>query len=374
MNSLSRVEINTSAIRNNIRQFRKILPRNCKIAAVIKGNAYGHGMIPLAAFLQKNKLAEYVAVANDLEALRLRAGKIKLPVIVLSYWDEKNLPALVENKIELGVYGAEQIKTLTDFVETRYIASLPATVKIHLKIDTGMHRLGFAPEEIERVVAAIQATPQLTIQGIFSHFAVADEDAIFTKKQLRQFNDVVAKVTKRGKLPLLHIANSAGSLFMQNQDCNLVRIGIALYGLEPAAKNSQFNLKPALSWKTRVIQLKDVKAGEKISYGLTYEFIKDTRVAVLPIGYADGYDRKLSNCGEVIIRGKRCPVRGRVCMNLTMVDVTKIKDVKPGDEVVLIGQQRREMITADELAEKIGTINYEVITRINPLLQRINIK
>jgi len=299
----------------------------------------------------------------------LRAGKIKLPVIVLSYWDEKNLPALVENKIELGVYGAEQIKTLTDFVETRYIASLPATVKIHLKIDTGMHRLGFAPEEIERVVAAIQATPQLTIQGIFSHFAVADEDAIFTKKQLRQFNDVVAKVTKRGKLPLLHIANSAGSLFMQNQDCNLVRIGIALYGLEPAAKNSQFNLKPALSWKTRVIQLKDVKAGEKISYGLTYEFIKDTRVAVLPIGYADGYDRKLSNCGEVIIRGKRCPVRGRVCMNLTMVEVAS--SVKEGDEVVLIGRQESEEITINELAEKIGTINYEVVTRINPEIERI---
>lgn len=232
-----------------------------------------------------------------------------------------------------------------------------------------MHRLGFAPEEIERVVAAIQATPQLTIQGIFSHFAVADEDAIFTKKQLRQFNDVVAKVTKRGKLPLLHIANSAGSLFMQNQDCNLVRIGIALYGLEPAAKNSQFNLKPALSWKTRVIQLKDVKAGEKISYGLTYEFIKDTRVAVLPIGYADGYDRKLSNCGEVIIRGKRCPVRGRVCMNLTMVEVAS--SVKEGDEVVLIGRQESEEITINELAEKIGTINYEVVTRINPEIERI---
>ena len=149
MNSLSLVEINTSAIRNNIRQFRKILPRNCKIAAVIKGNAYGHGMIPLAAFLQKNKLAEYVAVANDLEALRLRAGKIKLPVIVLSYWDEKNLPALVENKIELGVYGAEQIKTLTDFVETRYIASL--RMGYGIRTDHHVPRMGYGIRTVRHV-------------------------------------------------------------------------------------------------------------------------------------------------------------------------------------------------------------------------------
>jgi alanine racemase len=367
MNSLSWVEVNTAAIRHNILQVRSILPKNCKIAAVIKSNAYGHGIIPLAAFLQKNKLAEYLAVANDLEALCLRTTKIRLPIIVLSYWDEKNLPALLKNKIELAVYSMSQIKTLTDYVETRHC--LVSTLKIHLKIDTGMHRLGFCPAEIEWVMDMVRSVPQLEIQGIFSHFAAADEDGAFTKKQLRKFNEVVAKVAERGKLPLLHIANSAGMLFMKGQNFNLARAGIALYGLQPSAQKPQFHLKPALTWKTKVIQVKNIRRGEKISYSLTYEFKRDAHVAVLPVGYADGYDRKLSNCGEVLIRGKRYPVRGRVCMNLTMVEVDD--NVKEGDEVVLIGKQKDEEVTADELAQTIGTINYEVVTRISSEIERI---
>ncbi|PIR93130.1 alanine racemase [Candidatus Falkowbacteria bacterium CG10_big_fil_rev_8_21_14_0_10_43_10] len=366
MNSLSWVEINTQAIKYNIGQFRKLLPKNYKIAGVIKSNAYGHGMIPMAEFLYKEKLVEYLAVANDLEALELRARGVKLPIIVLSYWDEKNFPELINNNIEIAVYNLEQIKSL------RRDAPV-GRLKIHLKIDTGMNRLGVKPEEVDDFINKIKNTPYIKLQGLFSHFPVADEDIKFTGRQFLQFKDIVAKIKRRTAVPFVHIANSAGAFFM-DETCNLLRLGIAMYGLQPAfakpsAQNPQFKLQPALSWKTKVIQVKNIKAGERLSYGLTYKFKKDAKIAVLPIGYGDGYDRGLSNCGEVLIRGKRCPVRGRVCMNLTMVEVNE--SVREGDEAVLIGRQGSEEITADELAGKIGTINYEIVTRINSELEKI---
>jgi len=366
MNSLSRVEINTLAIKNNIQQFRKILPKNYKIAGVVKSNAYGHGMIPLAGFLERNSLVEYFAVANDLEALALRKNNIKLPIIVLSYWNEKNLQNLVSQNIELGIYSHEQIKMLT---------GLKAKVKVHVKIDTGMNRLGIKPEEVEKYITEIKKNVNIKLQGIFSHFPIADENEEFTKKQFLQFKEIVAKISRKIDISLIHTANSAGALFM-DETCNLLRLGIAMYGLQPSIKNPQFNIQPVLTWKTKVIQIKNVPAGERLSYGLTYQFSRDAKIAILPVGYADGYDRKLSNCGEVLIRGKRCPVRGRVCMNLIMVEVGN--DVKINDEVVLIGKQAclsdmqgNEEITADDLAEKIGTINYEVVARISPEIERV---
>ncbi|PIT94167.1 alanine racemase [Candidatus Falkowbacteria bacterium CG10_big_fil_rev_8_21_14_0_10_43_11] len=366
MNSLSWVEINTRAIAHNIKEIRGILPHGYKVAAVIKSNAYGHGMIPMARFLEKEKLADYLAVVNDEEALSLRAAKIKLPILVLSYWAEKNLPELIKNNIELAVYSIRQIKAIAACAETKHC--LVSALKIHLKFDTGMRRLGFAPEEVERVIAIIQRVPQIKIQGIFSHFADA-ENEIFTKHQIEKFRKIVGKVNKRVKIPITHVAASAGSLFMRDGNFNMARIGIAMYGLGSLVKSGKLNLKPALSWKTKVAQVKKIKPGEKIGYGLTYQFKKAAKVAVLPIGYADGYDRRLSNCGEVIIKGKRCPVRGRACMNLMMAEVDK--SAREGDEVILIGRQGRQAITADELAQKIGTINYEIIARINPEIKRI---
>ena len=369
MNSLSWVEINTRAIKRNIEQFRKILPPEYKMAAVIKSNAYGHGIISVAQFLNKEKLVEYLAVANDQEALMLRVYKIKLPLLVLSYWDEENLPALIKNNIELGIYSAKQIEAIANYVKTRHRPISP--LKIHLKIDTGMHRLGFEPAEVENIVEKIKVMPYLKIQGIFSHFAAADNNSNFTKKQLLQFQDIVAKIKRQIDIPLVHIANSAGAFF-PNKIGNMLRLGIAMYGLSPAETLAhKLPLKSALSWKTRIIQIKQVAKSERISYGLTYQFKKPAKIAILPVGYADGYDRKLSNCGEVIIRGKRCPVRGRVCMNLTAVEVTHVPKAQEGDEAILIGKQGQEEITTDELARKIGTINYEVVTRINSEIKRI---
>ncbi len=365
MNSLSWVEVKLSAVKKNIAEFRKILPPNYKIAAVIKSNAYGHGIIPLAEFLEKEKIVEYLAVANDLEALELRKQKIRLPIIVLSYWDKKNLPELINNDIELGIYTMKQIKAISTLEALHRDVSKP--VKIHLKIDIGMNRLGIKPAEVDDFINKIKNSPNIKLQGIFSHFPVADENDSYTKNQFLQFKDIVANIKRQINLPFAHIANSAGALAM-DEACNLLRLGIGMYGLQPSAKNPQFNLKPALHWKTKVIQVKRVKAGERLSYGLTYKFEQDAAIAVLPVGYADGYDRGLSNAGEVLIKGKRCPLRGRVCMNLTMVEVDN--NVKAGDEVVLIGRQGREEITADELAEKVNTINYEIVARINPEIKQ----
>ena len=359
MNSLSFTAIDTAAIQYNIDQFRRMLSADYRIAAVIKSNAYGHGMIPLARFLQTHKMVEYLAVANDLEALRLRQQDIHLPIIVLSYWDEKNLPALIHHDIALSIYSMRQLAAIRHNGDT---------CNVHLKVDTGMRRLGIAPDEVAGYLQNIKDNKNVVLQGIFSHFAIADEDEAVTKQQLSQFAEVVSKVKQHIDVPLVHIANSAG-VVVADSNCNMIRLGIAMYGLEPSSAHPRFQLRPALTWQTRVIQVKNVRVGERLSYGLTYEFTQDAKIAVLAIGYGDGYDRKLSNCGEVLIRGKRFPVRGRVCMNVTVVEVDE--SVQEGDAVILIGGQGNEKITADELAAKAGTINYEVVTRINPEIQRV---
>jgi len=361
MNSFSRVTINTANIRYNILQFRDQLSAQTKIAAVIKSNAYGHGMVPMADFLEKNKLVDYLAVANDMEALTLRRQKIKLPLIVLSYWDENNLSQLATGNIELAVYDLKQLRIISAFAAK----NANIFVKIHIKIDTGMHRLGLEPVDIFNFLDLIAKHENILLQGLFSHLAVADERNKFTDIQIKEFYDIVAKIGKSVKLPLLHVANSAGSLHVPGGIPYMVRLGIAMYGLRPAADFKILKLKPVLSWTTKVLQVKKIAAGERLGYGLTYKFKKPSIIAVLAIGYADGYNRKLSNRGEVIIKQKKYPIRGRVCMNLTMVEVDG--KVQSGDEAVLIGAG----ITADKLADQAQTISYEILAGINPEIQRI---
>ncbi|MCX6790812.1 MAG: alanine racemase, partial [Candidatus Gribaldobacteria bacterium] len=273
---------------------------------------------------------------------------------------------LINNNIEFGVYNQQHLQALQN-VNAKKIA------KAHLKIDTGMSRLGLTPNEVWPYFKKLKTLKQVQLQGVFSHLAVADEDVEFTKQQIDIFKEVVAELQKQVKIPLIHLTNSAGSSFMQDQSCcNLLRLGLALYGLKPSP-NYPAQLKPALSFKTKIIQIKNVPAGAQISYGLTHRFTQPAVIAVLPIGYADGYDRGLSGCGEVLIKGQPCPVRGRVCMNLTMVELSAKIKTKVGEEVVLIGQQGQNQITADEIAQKISTINYEIVTRINPQIKRVAI-
>jgi alanine racemase len=376
---LTWVEIKKEAIKFNLGMFKKIIGNKVELMAVVKSNAYGHGMIEVAK-IALNSGANWLGVVNLEEALQLKKEKIKAPIFILSYWDfekvSKNLKKIYN--FDFPVYTMEQLKFLSTVGE-----KIKKNINIHLKIDTGTSRIGVLVKDAIDFIKKIKKMPYLNLRGIFTHYAASERaDQTYTNWQTKRFEKIIAGLEKLNIIiPYKHTACSAATIVNPKTHFNLVRIGIAMYGLWPSKeikkivekKKIDFTLKPSLSWKTKVIQVKELPAKTFIGYDCTYQTKKRTKIAILPIGYWEGYDRKFSNCGEVLIRGKRCPVRGRVCMNLTMVDVTKIPKIKIGDEVVLIGKQGKEEISADELAEKIGTINYEIITRINPLIPRIYI-
>ncbi|MFA5076513.1 MAG: alanine racemase [Patescibacteria group bacterium] len=367
------VEINTQNLKHNLNQFRRILSPGTQIGATVKSNAYGHGIIGVSQVIQQQ--TDWFCVVSLDEALELRRAKITKPILVLSfYFDQIDLAA--KNNISLVVYNSDQIKQINLAAK-----KLHRIARVHLKLDTGTSRLGVGETEALKLITQITTKlKNLRLEGLFSHFAASEENQKFTDQQIQRFNDFVAKLNKLGiNIPLKHFACSAAALVRPESQYNLIRLGISLYGLWPSklAKRltskiyPSFNLQPALTWKTRVIAVKCLNPGQSIGYGCTYKTTKTTKIAVLPVGYWDGYDRHLSNKGEVLIHGQKCPIRGRVCMNLIIIDATKVKNVKINDEVVLIGQQGKARITAEDLAGKIGTINYEVVTRINPVLPRI---
>lgn len=372
---LTWVEIDQGAIKFNIDQFKKIISSKVKIMVVVKSNAYGHGMAQ-AAQLALGRGIDYLGVINTHEALLLRKVRIQAPIMVLSYFDGNELEEAIIEDIELPLYDLETAKLLSKIAE-----NLGKTIKVHIKIDTGTSRIGILAKEGLDFIKKVKSLSSLEIQGVFSHLASSEDfDQTYTNKQIREFKDLITKI-KRAKIrvPLFHLGCSASTLINPQSHFDMVRIGISVYGLWPSSdakklvkkKRIKLEIKPALSWKTRIIQVKEVPKGTFIGYGCTYKTRRKTKLAVLPMGYWEGYDRKLSNQGEVLISGKRVKILGRVCMNLTMIDITDIQTARVGDEVVLIGKQGPEEITADEIAEKIDTINYEVVTRINPLLPRI---
>ena len=354
------IEISKSALLFNIRQLRKIAGKS-RLMAVVKANAYGHGVEKLTPVI-KNKVDGFAVAGLD-EALILRKSGIKNPVLVLSYYenDQAALKHAISKNISFAVYGKSQIDWLN---EAARVAGRRA--KVHLKVDTGTSRLGIMPPEVDDFLRFIHQAKNLQLEGIFSHFADSEENETYTKKQLKIF-DQIADRPEFTKV-IRHIACSAAAVIYPGSRQDLVRIGIALYGLY-SSKKVHIPLKTVLSWRTKIIQIKKLRVGIVVGYGLRFKTKRNTTMAVLPIGYADGYDRKLSNIGEVLVSGRRCRVLGRVCMNLTMVDVTGLS-AKVGNEAVLIGKQGREQITADELAEKVGTSNYEIVTRINWNLPR----
>ncbi len=393
---LTWVEISKSALINNLKEFKKIVGPKIKLMAVVKSNAYGHGLVGVAKIIKE--YIDYFGVAYLDEALILRKISIKKPILVLTYWDLKDIKSQIQalrQEIEFAVYTYPQAKILSKLSQ-----KIGKEAKIHIKIDTGTSRIGVLPKDSLNFVLKCLKLPGLTFKGIFTHFANAEAyNQKYTLLQTERLKRVVEEINKKIGLDsffdLIHAGCTASTIGNPATYFNLVRIGIGLYGLWPSAETRKLasdlfgwkgaltskglekkqgirlKLKPALSWKTKVIQVKELSAGTPIGYGCTYRCRRKTKIAVLPVGYWDGYDRKLSNKGQVLIRGRRAQIRGRVCMNLIMVEVTKIPNVKIGDEVVLIGKQGNEEITAEELAEKIGTINYEIVTRINPLLPRI---
>ena len=363
------VEISKSAILHNLSQYQRLVGDKVKIMPVVKSNAYGHGMVAVAKLVESKVF--WFGVASLGEAINLRENNIRKRIFVLSYAPQELLERVIKLKIDLPVYDFENAKLISKIaVKSKSLA------RVHIKIDTGTSRVGVLPKQASEFIEKINKLPNVKIEGLYSHFAASEDDEKYTKKQLEYFNNVLAR--SNFTIPYQHFACSAASLVEPLSHFNMIRLGLALYGLWPSdrvrrivqKKYSWFNLKPALTWKTKIIQIKKLPAGTKIGYGGTYTVNKKTKLAVLAVGYWEGYDRRLSNLGEVMVKGVRCKVLGRVCMNLTMIDVTRVKNVKIGDEAVLLGKN----VTSEELAEKIATINYEVVTRINPILKRKYIK
>lgn len=343
---------------------------------VVKANAYGHGLIEVAGVISDK--VDWLGVDSLSEALKLREFGLKKPILVLGYTELKDLKDAVKNNISLTVYNKETIEKLGKIP----IHNPNLNPKIHIKIETGTARQGVKEDEIFYFVKFVKQYPSIEIQGISTHYANIEDttDSSFAMAQLATFSRAAEILEKEGMaVPLRHTACSAATILFPETRFDMVRLGISMYGLwsskETKAvaknKNLELDLKPVLTWKTVVVQIKNITEGTSVGYGLTERVSRDSKIAILPIGYYDGYDRKLSSVGTVLIHGKRCKVLGRVCMNMIIVDVTDLPKVELEDEVVLLGRQGREEVSVEDLAQKIGTINYEVVTRVNPLISRI---
>ncbi len=361
------VEINKKDLHHNVDQFKSLLKKGTRFGAVIKSNAYGHGLFTIAKLLE-NK-ADWLLVDTFIEGLHLREAGIKNPTLVLGYTLPTHFEAAAAHNISLAVSQFESLKK---------IVVMKRPPKIHLKVDTGMHRQGFYEHQVPEIKTLIGSARFL--EGVYTHFASAKDFNYpgYTEKQFKVFQSITGAF-KKSTFPgvLYHAAASGGAIVSPKTHLDMVRVGMGLYGYYPSAEirdqmitlaSKKITLKPILSWKTIVSEVKSVEAGEPIGYDLTEYLPKETNIAILPIGYWHGYDRGLSSVGEVLIRGKRRCVLGRVSMDMVTV---KAKNARMSDEVTLIGTQGREAIYADEVARRIGTTQYEFLTRINPLIERI---
>jgi len=353
------IEVNLDAIAQNVRNIKKLIGEKTELMAVVKGNAYGHDVLEVVPVVLNNG-ATRLAVARLEEGIFLRKAGITVPILVLGLTLKQQAELLVSYSITPTVSEYEMIEELSKFAVKE-----ERTAKVHLKVDTGMGRIGILPDHILDLVKKIKALKNIEIEGIFTHFSVADEkDKTYTEMQFKKFMDVLTVLENEGiRIPVKHVGNSAALLDLPHMCLDLVRPGISVYGLYPSREvQKTVKLIPAQAFKTRIVFLKELPTGEDISYGRTYTTNqRRTVVASLPAGYADGYNRLLSNQGQTLVRGRRVSVIGRVCMDQTMIDVTNLPQVEVGDEVVLWGKQGQEEITVEEIAEKIGTINYEIV-------------
>ncbi len=373
-------EIDLDALAQNFRAVRQSADPKARVCCVVKADAYGHGAVRMAGELEALG-ADWFAVSNLEEALQLRLGGIQKPVLVLGFTPAEEAKALAEHHISQCVYSPDYAADLS-----RHAAEAGVTVKIHVKIDTGMSRLGFTFQDIGRDEAAVQEVktactlPGLRPEGIFTHFAVSDEGAAgdaFTMRQFGCFKEMIESLQREGlSFPVRHCANSAAVFDYPLSHLDMVRAGIVLYGLYPSgALRNRPDLKPVLSLRSVVSHVKSLKPGATVSYGRDFTADRDMRVATVPVGYADGYPRVLSPGGaQVIIHGKRCSILGRVCMDQMMIDVTGLDGVAIGDTVTLIGRDGREEVSADELARCEGTINYEVVCDLSKRVPRVYLK
>ncbi|HEY6951558.1 MAG TPA: alanine racemase, partial [Bacteroidota bacterium] len=366
----SRAEVDLSAIAYNLDGIRKKVGPSTKILAVVKANAYGHGDIAVSRHIEK-KYADYFGVAIVEEGVSLRTGGISRPILVFT--------PPVRNQIELYFdFGLEAtVSSLDDaLVLERVARKRKKTIGVHLKIDTGMNRIGLKNKELESFLTSVASLGRLEIKGALTHFATADDkDKAFTRKQFEQFQTALNTLRRHGIDPdLVHCANSSAILDLPQTYCSMVRPGLSMYGYYPARQSvKSISLRPAMSLKSRVALVKSIDAGESVSYGRRFVASKRTRIATLPVGYADGYSRLLTGKSTVLMHGRRHPVVGTICMDMMMVDVGD-SDIAVGDEATLMGKEDGQEITCWDLAERMGTIPYEVLCGISARVPRIYLK
>lgn len=368
----TRIEVDLNAIEHNIRTVAAHLPAGVEMMAIVKANGYGHGAVPIARqALAAGATRIGVAVLD--EAVELREAGITSPILVMGYTSPAGLVQARALGISCTVYTLEQVTAAIALAEQDRTSP---PLRVHVKADTGMHRLGFTDvDAFAQACAAIVAAGTVQLEGVFTHFATADEaDASYAHLQMERFSHYLGRLRALGiAAPIVHVNNSAGALQYPEWGHTTVRLGIAMYGLHPTehvAVKSGIVLRPALVLKSAIVHVKEVPAGSALSYGRTYVTPQAATIATIPIGYGDGYARVRSNRGYVLVRGERAPIVGRVCMDQLLVDVTGIANVAHGDEVVLIGEQGAACITAAEVAAWSDTIHYEVVTALGARIPR----
>lgn len=365
------IEVDLGVIARNVRLVRERLPRGIALLAVVKANAYGHGAIPVARTVLDSGAALLGVTCLD-EALELRHAGITAGILMLGYAPPEHADLVVEYGIIANCYSADVLDALD-----RAASKAGAVARVHLKVDTGMGRLGPLPGEFLDLIDRALGLRHVRVEGIFSHLASADDpESAQTARQRAEFERLVAAAARRGLTPrYVHLANSAATISGAAPVGNVVRIGAALYGLHPSARvPCPPGIRPALTFKTRVAQVKDLPAGSAISYGATYVTARDARIAVLQAGYADGLRRSPRSWGEALVRGRRAPLVGAVCMDMCMADVTHIAGVGAGDEAVLLGSQGNDHITFEDVARRTGTVNYEVACQLASRLPRMYVQ
>jgi len=366
-------EVNLKAIKHNYMEIRAHVPSEVETMAIVKADGYGHGSVQVANLLQEEGVNRF-AVAIVKEGEELRESGITSPILVLGYTPRADIKALIENDLTQTVFSYDMAKTISDEA-----GRLGKKVNVHIKVDTGMGRIGFlsSPQSIEEV-RKISLLPHINLEGIFTHFSTADEeDTTYTKKQWDIFEGFLTELREIGiEIPVIHAANSAAIMCHSYADLNVVRPGIILYGYYPSdyLKGKVLDLMPAMTLKTQVVHVKELPEGSYIGYGRKFYTHQKTKIATIPVGYADGYSRNLGNKGRVLIRGQYAPIVGNICMDQFMVDVTNIKGVSVEDEVVLFGKQGEKEIPVEEIATLLGTINYEIVCMIGKRVPRVYVE
>lgn len=362
--------IDLSAIEYNFEQMYQNLTYGTKILAVIKADGYGHGAVPIAKLIEEKDYIWGFAVATAEEGLQLRNKGITKPIVILGFSFPEHYEELIGQKIRICVFKKETAQILSELA-----VRLKKPAKIHFALDTGMTRIGFKPDDqaVETMVS-ISQMPGIEVEGLFTHFARADElDVTPAYVQLRKYEEFTDRLTKAGlTIPYCHCSNSAGIIRMREANKDLVRAGISIYGMYPSdeVETEPVDLKPAMSILSHIAYIKEVEPGVEISYGGTFTTSKPTKVATIPVGYADGYPRQLSNRGYVLIRGKKAPILGRVCMDQFMVDVTEIPEAEEYDRVTLVGRDGDAQILVEDLSSRCGRFNYEFVCDISKRVPR----